>query len=236
MHCTLAMLFLSAGLLAGAPSCAQEGPAPAGPLPWRAAGWIGLGREAMPQAGHAVCTGVLVEPDLAVTAGHCVAGLGASAAAEVTFRLGQSREGSLAVRHGLAISRVPAEPGSAAAQIGQDRARVRLDAPVPDGLVSPLSPAAAPPVADSTVAILGYRRDAPDAPEVKTTCRVRVVDGALFGLDCPAVSGYSGGPVLTETAEGWRLAGVMVAQARGVPGLGALALWLDPAQSAAAPD
>jgi hypothetical protein len=92
-----------------------------------------------------------------------------------------------------------------------DLALVTLDAPV--GGIVPL------PLADvdddtSQTFTLGYAVTDPSGVRIQGCVRT-LEEGAVIGLDCPAVEGFSGGAVVTKSDVGWRLAAVIVARGKG---------------------
>ncbi len=193
-------------------------PQPDGPV-MAAVGWLGWG--AAPDPRHASCTGVLVAPDLVLTADHCLTSgpdHRPADAARLTFRPGLGDPDRRYAARGAAVI-LPATP----AAMGFGLAWLRLAAPVPADVAVPLPLFAGPPP-DRGLATVGYPRSAPGQPVVQTGCSLTVASGPIFGLDCKAVSGFSGGPVLVQTDAGWRLAGIMVANARKSQGVGAIAL------------
>ncbi len=185
-------------LLLVQPALAQDMPA--------AIGRITYGAEHRP--GAALCTGVLVAPELVLTAAHCVQG----EAGAIRFQAGH---GLTAEARGAAV--VPAAGEGLAADV----ALVRLDRTLP---VPPL-----PVVTGATAAVLerfAYSRDLPEAPQHDDLCLVLGRSGPLLRLGCGAVSGHSGAPVLRREGEGWQVVAVMVA--RATAGLGSYAAEVPP--------
>lgn len=178
---------LAAALLLATAAAAQDLPA---------VGRITYGEGFAP--GAAVCTGALVAPDLVLTAGHCVAG-SAETPGIIRFAAGYGTGAAAALGRGAAVML------AAGQGVPADVALVRLAAPLP---VAPLPTG---PETDPWLTRVGYRRDAPEAPETVRTClRLQERDGVLH-LDCRAVSGNSGAPVLSRGPGGdWRIAAVMV--------------------------
>ncbi len=220
---TRGVMAAAAVLLAAVAGQAQEAPG--------AVGRISYGEA--PAVGAAICTGVLVAPDLVLTAGHCVRGA-QDAPATVRFAAGFADGRSLALRRGAEVilsgggggkERV-AEDGageeSVAAGLVHDVALLRLDAPVAADLVLALPLAApAPPrgpadlQAPDRFSLIAYRRDAPGLPQRRDDCTLLATEPGLLALSCPVVSGNSGAPLLAWDGTRWRVAAVMVAASSG---------------------
>lgn len=197
-------------------------------LRWHCAGWIGVlvlmawqaGAQEVPGAigrisygdapapGAAICTGVLVAPDLVLTAGHCLASV-KDTPGTVRFAAGFDEGRSIALRHGAEVILSKAEVSKTRAN---DVALLRLDSPIAADLVAPL------PLADPALALLlpqfsviAYRRDAPDRAERQDDCVLRATSPGVLALSCAVVSGNSGAPALVWDGTGWQIVAVMVA-------------------------
>ena len=200
-------LALGAALAAAAAGAAAAQPAAEPPAAWTAVGRLTYGAAHRP--GAALCTATLIAPDLALTAGHCVRrGDGAPMAAP-TVRIAF---GGAAPARGVAI--LGPDGGPAAdrppADLAGDLALVRLAAPVAG--VAPLRLAGADPGQPPWTRV-AFRRDAPGVAEA-APCRPVALSSPVIGLDCAAVSGQSGAPLLVERDGAWRIVGVMVARNR----------------------
>ena len=154
--------------------------------------------------GAAICTGVLVAPDLVLTAGHCVRGA-IDDPASIRFDAGWAGEGFAGDGRGVEVILSGSE------ELAEDVALVVLDRPLPPEVAEPLSIAA--PLAQ-IFTLHAFRRDAPDHPSQPLTCGQRAAAPGLLGLDCPAVSGNSGAPLLQRDEAGWHVVAVMVAASR----------------------
>lgn len=184
---------------------------------WHWAGWIGVsilmagqgGAQEAPLAvgrisygdalasGGAICTGVLVAPDLVLTAGHCLASAKGTPGT-VRFAAGFDEGRSIALRQGAEVILSKAEVSKTRAN---DVALLRLDTPIAADLVTPL------PLADPALArllpqfsVIAYRRDAPDRAERQDDCVLRATLPDVLALSCPVVSGNSGAPALAWMA------------------------------------
>ncbi|MCB6179541.1 S1 family peptidase [Rhodobacter sp. Har01] len=164
-----------------------------------------LSYQETPAPGRAICTATLIAPDLVLTAGHC---LPEEIRAEgVWFAAGLSGDTAVETRRGAQILRPAAPPGT----VPPDIAFLRLDRPVTEAAPLPVSSAAFP---DQTL-LFGYDRTAPSARPQARPCPYldgdRLTATARVVLDCRAVSGNSGAPLLARQGDGWAIAGVAVA-------------------------
>ena len=191
-------------LLAGAQAARAEG------LP-AAVGRISYGDA--PAPGAAICSGVLVAPDLVLTAAHCLRSA-ATDPASIRFDAGWAGGQPAWQGRGAEVLLLEGTPPAGMAGLAEDVALVVLDAPFPPGAVTPL-PLADP--AGRTFTLIAFRRDAPDQPPRRDICATVATAPGLLGLGCAVVSGNSGAPLLARDGTGWRIVAVMVAASRGGP-------------------
>lgn len=158
------------------------------------------------QRTAAFCSGVLVEPDLVLTAGHCVPTPGDCEGTKLVF-------GFSIPRRGHDYSRVPASDvyqckkleGYEDVEDGADWALIRLDRPAVGRPVLPVQ--RADPKAGEPLLLMGY----PSGLPLKLAGGARVVHArrrGYFTAELDAYSGNSGSPVLN--ARTGRVLGVMV--------------------------
>lgn len=158
--------------------------------------------------GSAVCTGTLISADIVLTAGHC---LKDGSAHSVRFAVGVDRGRAVTIAEGAAILRPAGDPDV----LAHDVALLRLARPVSADLATPLALIGRE---DNRLRLVSYRRDAPGL-RADALCATLLQNGSVLGLDCPAVSGNSGAPLMQAGSDGrWQVVAVMVAQNRN-PGI-----------------
>ncbi|NJS37739.1 MAG: trypsin-like serine protease [Rhodobacteraceae bacterium] len=169
------------------------------------------------EPGEAVCTGVLVAPDLVLTAGHCVRGAAADPQS-VQFFAGWSAidagGGPAGWGKAAEVILLPSSDSPGLEHLLQDVALVVLEAPFPVDAFPPLPIAG---LEDGPLTLIGFARSAPDVLPQPALCRPVLTPPGLLALDCPVVSGNSGAPLLQWDGSGWRVVAVMVASANGRP-------------------
>jgi hypothetical protein len=226
--------------LLGCETPAKPPPEPSGPIPWTAA----IGR--LDAEGDATsCTATLVEPDVIVTAAHCLFPKGRKLSpAELTFtpNVGAQRLPAVRVLQivGLGAEKMdPDKPEETPTEV--DWAILRLSAPITDVPPIPVEPVTLADIerrveAGHVLSNLGY-----GAYGITISRRLHRSEGCTLipgwreiteGTDdrlvittCPVIKGDSGGPILlTDKAENRRLVAVVSGYWRRPEPLGSISL------------
>lgn len=190
--------------LGGGASTAQTGQrayaSDAEALRWRGVGLLSI--------DGGVCTGVLIAPDLVLTAAHCVADYENKAitkASEITFYAGLRDRRATAARKAVKVSIHPgylaAKGGYSEARIRTDVAQIRLDAPIP-AKAAQTYPIFFTPNVGSRIALVGYSGDRLERISVQAPCRLLERKAEFLRSSCLSEPGASGSPIFEIRANG----------------------------------
>lgn len=202
------------------PAVAQDG-APTRLLGAKLAGLEAVGRVNVQGAGF--CTGVLVAPDLVLTAAHCLYHSRSQrrVSDDRVHFVAAWRKGAYAA-HGRVVRSVLPEayrytPTPVSTVLAADIALLRLEAPLQ------ITPMPLADLSDAPFAVVSYGRGRAHVPTLQDPCRRHAAPGPVLRLTCDIAPGSSGAPVLQRASEGYGVVAVISALAKTPDGAWALA-------------
>jgi protease YdgD len=160
-------------------------------------GFEGVGRLDM---GDGFCSGVLIAPDLVLTAAHCLVDSRTGQRRDprkVMFRAGFRDGAALAERAGARAVLHPdyaADDPDGLRQLRADLGLLELAEPIPSGLAAPFATGAAPGTGDA-VSVVSYARDRAEAPAWQRACGLTLRAQGVLVMSCDTHFGSSGAPV-----------------------------------------
>lgn len=163
--------------------------------PWEAVGRLDFG-------GNSFCTGALIEPNLVLTAAHCLYDKSSGERIDhtsVEFLAGWRNGRASAYRK---VRRAVLHPeytygGDVSSErVRNDIALLELDRPIQNTTVKPFQTATRPGRGDR-IGVVSYARDRSDAPSLQEVCQVLALHEGILVTSCSVDFGSSGAPIFT---------------------------------------
>lgn len=180
-------------------------------------GWEAVGRVDLGQSGY--CTGVLIAPDLVLTAAHCLydSKRQLHPPETIRFRAGL-RDGAVIAERDVARYAAPKayDPaaGMTAENIRQDVALLQLTTPIETSLAAPFI-LHGTPRDGLRVSVVSYGRNRDAAPSWQRECGLDWHQEGIMAFDCDVTYGSSGAPVFARDGHRARILSVISGGASG---------------------
>ncbi len=179
--------------------------------------WASVGRLSFDN-GSGFCTATLIDHDLVLTAAHCLYDAKTGQPFSIDgfeFQAGWRNGRAEAYRY---VREARADPDYrfdtkvSIERIKNDIALVRLDTPIKNPLIKPLTISTLPE-AGQKVGVISYARGRMNAPSIQDTCIVTARQEGVLIMTCDVDYGASGSPVFIEGPDGVVIVSVVSAMA-----------------------
>ena len=179
-------------------------------------GWEAVGR--LELAGRGTCSGVLIAPNLVLTAAHCVFGRDGQplAANALTFRSGLRDGVAIAQRRGQRIAAHPdyqPRSGVSVENVRADVALIELDQAIPSAVAAPFL-VHQRARKGATVSVVSYGQGRNEALSWQRACQVTGNGQDIYAFDCDVTFGSSGAPIFLKEGSRARTLSLVSAGAR----------------------